>query len=651
MTKPWLPIGLLLATLVLFVAINIVGATVMRSARIDLTEGRLFTLSEGSRNIARSPGEPVRLMLYYTDRQAGDLPGFKAYATRVKEVLAEYVNASGGKITLQTVNPEPFSEAEDRAVQAGLYGVPTGRAEDRFFFGLVGTNSVDRHEVIAFFDPTKEDFLEYDLSRLIYRLSDQPRKTVGLMTWLPIDGMPGNPLSGARGIPQWQIDAVLQDLFDIKPIPTNASVIPPGINLLIVIHPKTMSPETQYAIDQFVLRGGKLIAFVDPFCESDTPPGMNPMQAMGLPRSSDLPTLFAAWGVQMEPGKIAGDRTNAIRVSMGTQTRPEAVDYIAWMSLQRDGLNSTDPITGQLRSILVATSGILRQTDSSLTGGGGITFTPLITTSTASMALDAALVSVIPDPRRLLAEFTPGGIPLTLAARITGKVKSAFPGGPPSPTTQPDSPTDAAPTPPAPGPHIAESAAPVDIVIVADCDMLADRFWVQEDRLGKVSLGFRKVADNGDFVVAAADNLTGSTDLMSLRARGSFARPFGRVRDLQAAARQAYAAKEEELQQRLRDTEAKIGEIQRQRPDGASAAILTPEQSAEIEKFRLQMVDTRKELRDVQHQLRSDIEQLGTRIKIINIALVPALLAVGAILLAGFRAARRRADRRSASAD
>lgn len=655
MNRTLTSIAALLALVVLFFALNIVVQRTATTARIDLTDGRLYTLSDGSRNIARSLKEPVRLTLYYSASQSGQLPQIKAYAPRVKDILREYARASGGQIQLDIVDPEPFSDAEDRAVQAGLASIPVGRGSDRFYFGLVAVNSTDRQETIPFFDPSKETFLEYDLTRLVYLLSDAPKKAVGLMTWLPIDGQaPANPMMG-RGAPAYQIHTQIKELFDIRPVPTDAIEIPADIGTLLVVHPKGISPQTQYALDQFVLRGGRLLALVDPLCESDTPPGMNPMQAMQMPKASALDTLLSAWGVEMVKDKIAADRTFAIRVNAATaQNRPEAVDYVAWLNLRQpeEGaatrpLNADDPITGQLQNLVVATAGILRPAT-----GATTTFTPLATTSGNAMAIEAASVSFFPEPKKLLAEFKPEGSPLTVAGRITGAVKSAFPDGFPAPPTPP---ADASnPNPPEPKKptqaHIAESSGPINVIIVADCDFIADRFWTQEERLGPITLGFRKVSDNGDFVIGALDNLSGSSDLMSLRARGRSARPFETVLAMQRDAEQRYAAKEQELQSTLRDTEQKLAELQRKRSDDDKGLLLTPEQQAEVERFRAQMLETRKELRRVQASLREEIDQLGSTVKAINMGLMPAVVGVGALSLAAYRGARRRSDRQAAAA-
>lgn len=647
MRKGLISLGGFAAAAALFVAFNILAGVALRPARVDLTDGKLYTLSEGSRRVARGLEEPVRLTLYYSEKLGASLPPqIRTYATRVREVLGEYARASGGKVVVETVNPEPFSDAEDRAVQAGLVGVPAGAAgQERFYFGLVGTNPVDRQETIPFLRPDREEYLEYEVTRMIYLLSEPAKQAVGLMAWLPIEGA-FNPMAqqaGQQQTPAWQVVQQMKDLFDVRTIDRTVTEIPADIKVLMLVHPKSVAESTLYAIDQFVLRGGRLLVFVDPHCENDVPPGINPMQAMSLPKNSDLAKLFDAWGIEMAPGVFAADRSAAPRVNVGSPQRPEVVSYVAWAFLNGDRLEKSDPVTGPLQSLNFATAGVLRKKEGAQ---GGLEMTPLVRTGTDSAAVDVQKVQFVPDPKGLLADFAPGGQELALAARLTGKAKSAF-DAPPAAETPAEG--EDAPAAADASEHIAESAEPVNIVVVADCDMLADRFWVQEERLGPIVLGLTKMADNGDFVIGLLDNLSGSSELLSLRARGRMARPFERVRTLRQEAEARYLAKEQELQNRLRETESKINELQRQRADGQSggAVLLTPEQQAEIDKFRQEMVATRKELREVQHSLRRDIDSLGTRLKFLNIGLMPALVGLAAVGVGAWRAGRRSVDRRT----
>lgn len=625
-----------------FIGVNIVAQRALSGVRVDLTQGRLYTLSDGTRNVLAGLKEPVNLTLYYSAAASSDVPTFKAYAQRVVEVLREYAQVSGGNIRLTIANPEPFSDTEDKAVAAGVVGLPLGRGQERFYFGLHAVNSTDKADVIPFFDPRREDFLEYDLTRMIYLLSEPKRTTIGVMSWIPLEGSPASPMTSSRGTPPMRINEQLKELFDVRVIDREAREIPADVNVLLVVHPKNPVVATQYAIDQFVMRGGRLLLLVDPLCEVDVPAGMNPMQAMNTPRSSDL-NLLSTLGLELVPGKVAADRQRALPVTVGSQARPEQVDFVAWLSLGSDQADRNDPVTGQIENLNLATAGILR-----IKEGAKTTITPLLKTTADSMAIDAQQLAFMPDPKALLATFKSGGEPLILAARVTGSaVPSTFGAAPPVLAPGADG---RAPEPLPVDRHLASSKGDINVIVIADVDLLSDRLWVQEERLGPILLGYRKAADNGETIIGALDNLGGSSDLLSLRARTRAARPFSRVEQLRRDAEQQFLQREQELQARLTQTEQKIAELQRSRADGQSSLILTPEQQAELEAARQAQITTRAELRDVQFQLRKDIEGLGTRIKAVNILLVPALVGVAALALAGVRAARRRGERLRASA-
>jgi hypothetical protein len=299
-------------------------------------------------------------------------------------------------------------------------------------------------------------------------------------------------------------------------------------------------------------------------------------------------------------------------------------------------------VTGQIERVIVGAAGVLKKKDGATTD-----VQPLLQTTAQGSMIDSSLVSFVPDPKKLLAGYQPGSKELWMAVRISGKAKSAFPDGAPKPNTAPEG--DNTP-PPAAKPHIAESAEPLGIIVVADCDLLTDRFWIQESRLGSLLLGYNEISDNGAMILGTVDNLTGSTELTTLRARAKFSRPFTRVDELEQQARQKYLAKEEDLKQKLTDTEQKINALQKQRPDGKDARILvSPEQQKEIDKFREQMVQTRKDLRDVKFNLDKDTRSLQAKLMALNIGLMPAIIALFALTLAGYRAGRRAADRQSAS--
>lgn len=633
--------GGLVLLAVLFVAVNIVANAMFGSARLDLTRDRLFTLSEGARSVLARINEPITLRFYYSDRLGKEIPSYAVYATRVREMLQEFAGAASGKIRLEVIDPQPFSDEEDRAVASGLQGVPVNQSGELVYFGIAGSNTADKEEVIAFLQPERERFLEYDLTKLVFNLSTAKKPAVGLMSWLPLQG----EFRGPRQPPEpWAIYLQMQQFFDIRAIERDAAEIPADIGVLVVVHPKEISDKVAYAIDQFVLRGGRVLLFVDPHAEGEMMrPGMAAQTGL---TGSNLPKLLGAWGLEMVDGKVAGDRQAARRVNAGTETRIQAVDYIAWLALRDASFNRADILTSDTALIQMASAGILKPKD-----GAGTTVIPLIQTSAQSMAVDVEAVKMAPNPVQLLANFKSGDAPLMLAARVSGTVKTAFPDGPPpepKPEGEPkaDAPADAKP-PAAPAERLAESREPVNIVVIADTDMLEDRFWAQvQDFFGqRVAI---PTASNGDFVINAIDNLLGSNALISLRSRGQASRPFTLVQDIQRDAELRFRTKERELTEKLRATEKKLSELQSQTQDGGRALVSKAQQET-IDQFRADILATRKELRDVQQNLRRDIQSLESWVKFANIGLIPILIALAAIAVGIARIRRRRAPAAAAT--
>jgi len=616
----------LVILLALFFAVNILAGSLLRSSRLDFTQGKLYTLAQGSKNIAKSIDEPITLDLYFSSKLASSQPALATYGKRVRELLEEYQIASHGKIILQVHDPEPFSETEDEAVQYGMQGVPVGNGGAKFYFGLVGSNAVANRTVIPFFDPKDESFLEYEISRRLYALANPTHKVLGMISGLEIGGVMPAEGSTDPGAPAWQIAREISGLFDVRRIDPKSGRIPADLDVLLIIQPKELPDQTLYAIDQYVLAGGRAMIFVDPHSESDPPPDPSDMVAsISYKTGSDLPNLFKAWGIAMDPDVVATDLLNAQQVLFADQAgKREPVAYIPWMAIRQDNLDHDDLVTGKISRLLFASPGAIDTLD-----GATTKVTRLAWTSPQSMRMETIKVRLLPDPKRLTADFKPDGKELTLAVRITGDVKTAFPAGPP----------EGAPA--TPEKMLTESVTPINIIVVADTDLLADRFWLQQNAFGSI----QKIADNGDFVVNGLDNLSGSSDLIGLRARGSFTRPFARVEDLRAKAEEKYRAQERTLQKDIQDTQQRIDKIRADRPQ--TADVLSPEVQGEIAQLQGTLLDNRKQLRQVQLNLRQDVESLGVRLKIINTALTPAIVALAAIGLGLYRSTRRRADRRA----
>jgi ABC-type uncharacterized transport system involved in gliding motility auxiliary subunit len=613
--------------LVLFFAVNIVANALLRTWRVDMTEEKLFTLSEGSRNIARNVGEPIRLKLYISRDGTNQLPMLKSYAQRVQEMLEEYALVSGGKLDLSVIDPEPYSEAESEAVEAGLYPLSLGTGLDKAYFGLVATNSVGDKELIDFFDPSQERFLEYEVSRLIHTLEHPERKVVGVISSLDLAGGGFNPMMPQhQGAQRWRVLDYVDTLFTSRTLDDGIQEIPADVAVLLLVHPKGLSEATRYAIDQYVLHGGKAVVCVDPWCDADTSgqDPTNPFGGMGGDKASELNDLLGAWGVEMVPGRVAADRDNALTVTSGGRGGQEAWPMVVWLGLREDCFDKGDAVTSRLSQVNLATAGILRKKADATTD-----FHPLMQTSEQSMDVDVGAVQFQENPRELLASFLPRMERYTVAARVTGPAKSAFPGGKPAPPADGTAP-EASPA----AEHLAEGN--VQLIVISDADFLHDRFWLQNS----IFMGFRKTADNGDLLVNALENLAGGEDLIAIRGRGEFARPFGRVEEIRRDAEERYLSEERELQGKLKAAEDRISELLQKEQPGSNV-ILTPEIEAEVDKAREEMAETNRELRDVHYKLSKDIERMGTRLMWLNIGLLPALVCATAVGL-GIAGKRRR---------
>ena len=660
--------GVAVAVLVLIVLMvasaNIVAARFLTS-RLDLTAEHLYTLSQGTRNTLAKIGEPITLRFYYSTRLGDEVPSYGVYAQRVRELLDQYVAAAHGKIRLEVYNPQAFSDVEDRAVAFGLKGVPLDAQGEQVYFGLAATNSTDDQQVIAFFAPERERFLEYDLTKLVHSLAFPKKTVVGLMTTLPLEG---DMMAMMRGRPSQPMAVIeqLQQLDRIKPLASNIDAIPADVDVLMLVHPQNLPDKTLFAIDQFVLKGGKALVFVDPLSElqASHPSQLNPP---GSPNSSNLERLFKSWGIEVPANTVVGDRRNAQRVGVpvpGRGTRP--LDYIAWINLQAANLNREDMITADLSHIMMASSGIIEPLE-----GAKTTIEPLITTSSDSTKIPAEKLIGLPDVAGLLTQFKSDDKRYILAAHVAGIVDTAFPDGPPKPP-EPAKPEVAAKPDPADPPEseagekkaaeappaaakpaeapaadwVKTSAQPINVVVVADTDMLDDRFWMQtQDFFGqRVAI---PTANNADFVDNAVEVLAGGNDLVGLRSRGTSARPFEVVNRIGRDAQERYSAEERALQQKLKDTQAKLADITGK--DQANApTTLSPEQTKTIEEFRADMLQTRRQLRAVQGSLRGDIGRLKAGLEFLDIALIPILVAGVAVILGVLRLKRR--SRRAAEA-
>jgi ABC-type uncharacterized transport system involved in gliding motility auxiliary subunit len=607
--------GILVLLAILFVTLTILSSVFLKGLRFDLTENNLYTLSDGTLNILENMDEPVNLYLYFSEDVSRELPQFRSYARWAGEMLDEFADRSGGKLTLKRVDPVPFSPQEDEAAQYGLQGVPVGTAGDMLYFGLVGTNSLDDLQVMPFLQPEKEKFLEYDLAKIVTSLSHPEQKKVGLISGL--DLQPGFDPATQTMREAWVIYQQFSQLFDIQDIAADGDELPGDLDLLVMVHPKDLSEKLLYQVDQMVLRGGRLLVFMDPLAEADMGGDpSDPMARMNAGGSSSLGPLLDAWGVAFDSDRVIGDLAYALQVSIAQGQPP--VRHLGIFSVDADGMNDSDVASADLQSVNFSSAGWLAPLEDSST-----VFEPLVESSENAAPIDAVRLRFLSNPADLIKDFQPTGDRFTLVARITGEAPSAYP------------------EPPADLPlvsHMAESGDKgINVVLFADTDILTDRLWVQKQNfLGQVITN--SFADNGTLVANLADQLLGSSDLIGIRTRANSVQPFSVVDELRLSAEAQFRDTEERLQAELQETERKLTEMQSARQDN-ELTVLTSGQEQEVQRFIDRKLQIRAELRQVQHDLSRDIEALGMRLKFINIVLVPILIIVAA---AWFRHRQRR---------
>jgi len=609
--------GTLALLVVLFVTLTIFSTMFLKGMRLDLTENGLYTLSDGTRNILKNMDEPVNLYLYFSEDASRELPQFRSYARWAGEMLEEFAAHSDGKLNLQLINPVPFTPQEDQAAQYGLQGVPVGSTGETLYFGLVGTNSLDGLQMMPFLQPDKEKFLEYDLAKMVASLSHPEHAKVGLISGLEMQAGFDPATQNMREA--WVIHQQFEQLFELQDIPSDIESLPDDLELLVLVHPKNLAETLLYQIDQFVLRGGRVLAFLDPLAEADTGGDPNdPMARINAGGSSSLEPLLAAWGVNFDTGRVVGDRAYALQVSIAQGQPP--VRHLGILSVDANAMNNSDVAVADLQSVNFSSSGWLLPMESA-----GTTFEALVQSSESAAPIDAARLRFLSDPKDLDADFESTGDRYALAARVTGKAGTAY--------AQPPVGT------PIVGHLTTSGDAGINVVLFADTDVLTDRLWVQKQSfLGQTIVN--SFADNGTLVANIADQLLGSPDLIGMRTRTSANQPFEVVDALRLSAEAEFRDTEERLQRELEETERKLTDMQSSRQDG-ELTILTPEQQGEVQRFVDRKMQIRSELRQVQHELSSDIEALGMKLKFINIVLVPLLVVIAALLTGQWRRTRR----------
>ena len=586
---------------------------IMSGLRIDLTEDRIFTVSPATAELLDALPQSVHLDLYFSAGLSQGLPEVRRHAVRVEELLREFIRIAPARVSLSVKDPEPFSEEEDAARVAGLEAVPINLAGDGVYLGLVASTERNR-EIIRFLPPDREAFLEYELLKVIHSVSLEQRPVVGLISELSIG--PGYDYEQQRATPGWMAIEQLNSLFDLREVDLDDADALAQVQVLVLVHPKSLGEPELFALDQFVLGGGRLLVFVDPHAEMDMD-----LSAPGLPLpaedpSSNLEPLFAAWGITLVAGHIVGDPQHAMNVNLGPRGSP--VRHLGMLGLGRANMNRDDVVSAGIERINLATAGALIARAS-----GDVVIEPLIQTSTDAGLIPTDNLSLLTDPMVLREQFVASGSRLTLAARISGHVRSAFE--------------------PAPGIVGDEALSEGDItaIVVADTDLLADILWVNVESFLGAPLP-KPWAGNGNFVLNAVDHLAGNTALVGLRAREGYSRPFTRVQALRRRADEKVVERERSLHRRLDALDSQLTELQAQDAEGVGP--LSPEQLELVRDFQRERTETRRELRRVRRELNRDIEALGARVKLLNIGLPPALVTLAGLLVFAYRRSRVRAS-------
>ena len=613
--------------LVILVAFNFIAGTAR--ARMDLTQEKAYTLSAGTRAILKKLDTPVTIRFYCTQSESAtpETVFLKGYARKVEDLLAEYKQAAGGKLKIEKYDPQQDSDAEDSARLDGLEAQPLPGA-DRFYLGLA-VKCADQVQAMAFLAPNRERLLEYDLDRAIIRVVNPEKPVIGLMSPLPVFGMPSNPMMqqmGQQGSQPWTLVTELKNDFDVKRVGMDVDKIDDDIKLLLVIAPKDISDKAQYAIDQFIMRGGKLLAFLDAQCLADNRQPNQMMPNMGGGGSS-LDTLLKAWGIQFDSAKVVADLKNKMQLR-GRNGEPQ--DAPAWLALTADSLNKDDVATSQIDNIWLPLCGAFTGTPVA-----GLKEIVLLSSSKDSQLVDGMLANL--SGENIMKEFKPSGVNYALAIRLTGKFKTAFPNGAPADKKDDKADTDKKdekkPEEKKAGDSLKETKGDNTVALFGDADMLYDPFTMRKI---DSPFGAMQMAMNANLNLAQnlIEQMTGDNNLIAVRSRATLNRPFIKVKEMEAAANVKFQSEIKRLEDSAAEAQRKINEMQAQKKDKDQRFILSPEQRVELEKLRKEEADSRLHLRQVQKDLKKEVVSMQTRIKWINILAVPLAVTATGIVIA-----------------
>jgi len=617
--KALLSVTGLVALFLILVLVNIMAS--YANVRWDATEDKSYSLSEGTLSILSAMSQPVTVKFFYSQGNPDIPANIKLYARRVKDFLTEYERESKGMLKLEMIDPRPDSDEEEWAQKYGLQPVQTPGGEP-ITCGLVFT-AADQEETIEWLDPSKEQLLEYDITSIIQGLQNPEKKTVGIITSLPVFGSgaraarPGQPPS-----PEWIFVTEMKKIYDVQQIKPTVRLIDPALDLLMVVFPKDMSPELEYAIDQYVLAGGNALIFVDPLCVSYRSGGQQDfMRSSG----TALDKVFKAWGVKMDPAKAVADYGQPTQVR-SSQTAMEENPLM--ISARGEAFNRENVITLGLESMLFPVAGAIVRTEDKDSAASDYTFETLVDSSEDAAVVDAFKAFLGVDAVKK--DFVPAKKRFNIVVRVRGTFKTGFPDGPPKPQS-----ADIPPVDETKYPQLKEGKKPATLVIVSDADMLADNFYVQRRNFFGLNVT-EMFNDNLNFLSNSSEILTGSDDLIGLRSRGKIDRPFTLVLDLKKRAKAQWLDKEKELVGQIEETNRKLQQLEREK-DASEKMIISPEQEAEVAKFKEQKQAISHQLKQVRKNLRAEIETLGATLKGINIFLMPLLISIVGICFAVYK--------------
>lgn len=625
-----------------------------KSLKLDITDQKLYTLSEGTKAILAKLNKPIKVKLYYAKTAAIKGPDqikyFNNYYEFVKSLLAEYAAAANGMIDLQIIDPRPFADEEMQALRYGLRRFNLTE-EESFFFGLVVQTQFGVEKVIPFFSPDRHNFVEYDISYLIDTAITRQKTRIGIISSLPVmgDELTGYMaqmmrMQGQQPRPPWTFVQQLTQQYEVNSVPADANDIN-DVDILLVIHPKDFSEETLFAIDQFVLKGGRTIICVDPYCMSDQQERRE--LQMGAPGAigSNLNRLLRTWGLEMPPKTFAGDRTLAIKTSMTQNQRPEKI--IGFLSLTPpDCFNPETVITSELNEVRFLFPGVLRKVPApNEPEDARIERIPLVTTTNRgnSWSISSPFELLMPQPSELMDKFVDGTEPVAMAYLVTGRFKSSFPDGIEveviSDANEPGeaesrSTSEAKTTKKITG--LTEAQEDCAVVVFADADFISDALAYRDFFFGKVVFG-----DNSALMMNTIDDLTGSSDLISIRSRGHFKRPFIRIDEIEQKAEAETAEEEAKINAEIAEFQNELQSILASAEEGqekvVGSSILQKRKDLE-----LKIHQAKRRLRQVKMKRRESIEHLGNTLRNFNMLLAPAIILVIAIILGICRSVRKR---------